>query len=212
MSNTAPNNTGFSILIPHHSTPACDEALHLLIRMFRENTTCRDYELIVVQGFKDPYVFWNKYADHAQHENLVFFNNDMLPAPGWDELMMKHLTGNALVMGYLIEPGVIPPADQNIHKDFGRSPASFRRHEFEEFCKSQNVPELKQEMGWYMPVMLTRTFFTRMGKYPTAAPFPNPNDIAFWDHCVAQGANLVRVRSFAYHFQGMSNPFNDKNR
>lgn len=202
----------FSVLIPHYSTPNCDAALGLCIQMLRENTTSKGYELIVVHGFSDPYVFWNVYSDRAQHETLVFFNNDMLPAPGWDEFMLKHVTDNALVMGYLVEPGVIPPADQNLREDFGRTPATFRRTEFENFCKQQDVPEVASEMGWYMPVMLTRSFFSRMGKYPTAAPFPNPNDIAFWNHCVANGADLVRVRSFAYHFQGMSNPANDKNR
>lgn len=201
-----------SILIPHYSTPSCDAALNLCIQMFRENTSCKNYELIVVHGFSDPYVFWNEYADHAQSNNLVFFNNDMLPAPGWDEFMLKHVTDNTLVMGYLIEPGVISPAPQNIHRDFGRTPNSFRRREFEEFCRAHEVPEVTQEMGWYMPVMLTLPFFAKMGKYPTIPPFPHPNDIAFWNHCESRGAELRRVRSFAYHFQGLSNPVNDKNR
>jgi hypothetical protein len=202
----------YSILIPHYSTPESDEALHLCIRMLRENSLRKDYELIVVQGYRDPYVFWNEYAERAKHEALAFFNNDMLPAPGWDEFPMKHLTDDALIMGYLVEPGVIAPADQNIRRDFGRRPSTFRRKEFEDFCTAQEVPEVSEQMGWYMPVALTKSFFRRMGGYPIQAPFPHPNDIAFWDHCRAQGARLLRVRSFAYHFQGMSNPENDRNR
>lgn len=190
----------------------CDESLSLAIQMFRENTTRRDYEMIVVQGYTDPYVFWNEYAERAQSEVLVFFNNDMLPAPGWDEFMLKHLDENSLLMGYLVEPGVISPARQNIHRDFGRSPRTFRRQEFERFSAQCEVPEMTHEMGWYMPVMLTRSFFLRMGRYPTDRPFPHPNDVAFWDRCLSRGAKLVRVRSFAYHFQGMSNPENDKHR
>jgi hypothetical protein len=180
--------------------------------MFRENTTSQDYEVIVVRGFNDPYVFWNLYSDYARSEVLVFFNNDMLPAPGWDELMLKHVDDNSLVMGYLVEPGVISPASQNIHKDFGRKPETFQRKSFEDFCANTQAEEAKSELGWYMPVMLTKSFFIRMGRYPTDQPFPHPNDVAFWDRCVGQGAKLVRVRSFAYHFQGMSNPDHDKNR
>jgi hypothetical protein len=201
---------GLSVLIPHYSTPDTDIALQLCISMFRENTVCRNYELIIVQGFTDPYAFWNRYSDHARYEALVFYNNDMLPAPAWDTLMLKHLDDNSLIMGYLLEPGVIQPARQNIHKDFGRSPKTFRREDFERFCSQVDIPERVDEMGWYMPVMLTRTFFNRMGKYPTQKPFPHPNDAAFWDTCTRKGARLVRVRSFSYHFQGMSNPANDK--
>jgi hypothetical protein len=58
---------GLSILIPHYSTPDTDQALQLCITMFRENTVCRNYELIIVQGFADPYMFWNRYADQARH-------------------------------------------------------------------------------------------------------------------------------------------------
>jgi hypothetical protein len=204
--------SGFSILIPHYSTENCDAALHLCIRMLKENTLSEDYELIIVQGYKDPYLFWNEFAERAKFEKLAFFNNDMLPAPGWDEMMRKYVDDNSLVMGYLVEPGVIPPARQNIHRDFGRSPRNFKREEFERFCADVRVPEMTHEMGWYMPVMMTKSFFLRMGRYPTDRPFPHPNDVAFWDRCVSRGAGLVRVRSFAYHFQGMSNPENDRNR
>lgn len=203
---------GLSILIPHLSSPLSDMSLYLCFQMFRENTTNKNHELIVVQGFTNPYNFWNVYSDRAQHEHIVFFNNDMLPAPGWDTEMQAHVDDNSLVMGYLVEPGVVPVARQNIEKDFGRSPFSFKRKDFESFCATYEAPEVKEELGWYMPVMMTRTFFARMGKYPTEPPFPHPNDIAFWDHCKGKGAKLVRVRSLAYHFQNLSNPAHDSKR
>ena len=116
---------GLSILIPHYSTPESDQALQLCITMFRENTACKNYELIVVQGFTDPYVFWNTYSEYARHEALVFFNNDMLPAPGWDTLMLKHLDDNSLVMGYLLEPGDRKSTRLNSsHATLSRMPSS----------------------------------------------------------------------------------------
>ncbi len=202
----------YSVLIPHLSTPECDRALHLCLETLRENSEVRDHEVIVVQGFTDPYAFWNRYADVAAHEVLVFLNNDMVPAPGWDRLMLRHIDDNSLVMGYLVEPGVLPPAKQNVHKDFGRRPASFRRKEFEDFCAAVDAPECTAEMGWYMPVMLTKSFFKSMGRYPNARPFPHPNDVAFFAACRDRGAQLKRVRSFAYHFQNLSNPTHDRNR
>ena len=208
----AMDNSGFSILIPHYSTQNCDAALHLCIRMFKENTLNEDYELIVVQGYKDPYLFWNEYSERARFERIVFFNNDMLPAPGWDRFMESYVDDNSLVTGYLVEPGVLDVARQNIHRDFGRRPETFRRKEFEAFCSTVHVPEIKEELGWYMPVMLTKNFFRRMGRYLIERPFPHPNDVLFWNHCLSRGARLLRVRSFAYHFQNMSNSLLDAKR
>ncbi len=202
----------YSVLIPHLSTPECDRALHLCLETLRENSLVRDHEVIVVQGFTDPYRFWNRYAESASNEVLAFFNNDMVPAPGWDRLMLDRVDDESIVMGYLVEPGVLPPAKQNIRMDFGRRPATFRRREFETFCGDYDAPDCVDEMGWYMPIMLTKSFFRRMGGYPTERPFPHPNDIAFFETCRARGARLKRVRSFAYHFQNLSNPSHDRNR
>lgn len=201
---------GLSILIPHKSTPLNDQALELMLRMIRENTQEADREVIVVENHGDPYRFWNRYAEAAKHDALLFTCSDMPPAFGWDVLMKRHLDDNSIVTGHLVEPGVIGVAQENIQVDFGRTPGAFRREEFQRYVeRRQDIPEVRDGRGWYMPVLWTKALFLGMGKYPQERPFPAPNDIDFFNRCVERGAQLKQVRSFAYHFQNLSNPEHD---
>lgn len=203
---------GLSILMPHHSTPLNDEALDLNIAMLKENTTSGPFEILLAREYGDPYRFWNDISDRAKYECLAFTCSDMLMAPGWDVAMMAHLDGESIVTGYLVEPGVIPVASKNITIDFGRTPGRFRRSEFEAYCSSLSVPEVRDGFGWYMPLMVTKGLFSRMGKYPSEQPFPHPNDLLFWEKATRAGVAFRQVRSFAYHFQNLSNPIHDAKR
>lgn len=204
--------TGISILIPHKTTPLNDAALSLNLSMLYENTRTDNLEVLIMREKKDPYVLWNEYAQKAKHEHLVFSNSDVLFAKNWDVYFQKHVNDNSIVTGYLVECGVIGVASQNIAKNFGTQCASFDRMAFENFCATHPVPEVKEERGWYMPCIMTKTFFSKMGMFKTELPFPNPNDSIFWEHCIANGATLTRVKSFAYHFQNLSNTTHDYKR
>ena len=194
-----------SILIPHKSTPKNDQALELNLKMLRENTREQDREVIVVENYGDPYLMWNEYAKHARGRVLAFTSSDMLPAPDWDVFMLKHVHDNAVVTGYLVEPGVIGVAPQNIQVDFGRSPETFRREMFEKACGKYDFPEAVPGRGWYMPVMWTKDFFlNRLGGYHFIKPFPYHNDIHTFEKCEQLGAEFIRTRSFHFHFQALS--------
>ena len=198
---------GLTILIPHYSRPVTDRALEVMLRILRENTVNPTREIVVAeQG--DPYKMWNRYTRAALYEHVVFLNNDMMVAPGWDVAMQKHAGDGKIVMNYLVEPGVVSVDGRNIPKDFGRLPDAFRRAEFEAFAKDRekDLPEVMEGMGWYMPCLFTKSYFLEMGGYPTAMAFPHHNDVLFWQHCASRGARFVKARSFTYHLQGLSNP------
>ena len=194
-----------SIIIPHKSTILNDEAMHLNIQMLFDNTVM-PYELIIdTETPKDPYMIWNEASKHARGEYLVFSNSDVLMGPDWDVYMVTGCEYNSIVTGYLVEPGNIGVASVNIHKDFGRSPQSFKRGEFERFAANERVLSLKEERGWYMPCCVRKDWFLSTGGFPTDIPFPNPNDIIFWERCIEEyGTKLLRANSFAYHFQNLS--------
>ncbi len=198
-----------SIIIPHKRTKLNDKALVQNVQMLADNTT-NNFELILdTECPKDPYRIWNEISDIARGEYLVFSNTDVLMAPDWDEWMVAHCKYNTIVTGYLIEPGNIGVASVNIHKDFGRSPDSFRRKEFELYVDEANlgrtVPEVIEQRGWYMPCCVRKDWFLSTNKFPTELGFPNPNDIIFWEYCIKElGTKLMRVRSFAYHYQNLS--------
>lgn len=200
-----------SILIPHKSTPLNDKALELNLRMLRQNTK-HAYELIVVENYGDPYLFWNDYSEHAKYEPMVFSSSDMLMAPEWDTAMLGGLHGNAIVTGYLVEPGVIGVSPKNICLDLGRSPETFQRGKFEEVSKTSLAPMSRMGLGWYMPFMITKTLFKRLGKYPYINPFPYHNDVHFFEKAEKEGVNFVQAKSFAFHFQNLSNSEHDARR
>jgi hypothetical protein len=194
-----------SIIIPHKITVENNKALQLNLQMLLANTRS-SYELIIdTECPKDPYRIWNEAAAHARGDFLVFSNSDVLMAPDWDTNLLKYCEYNTIVAGYLVEPGTIGVASENIHKDFGRTPDTFDRVAFENYALSSHAPEVVQERAWYMPCCIRKEWFLHTGGFSVEIPFPNPNDILFWNHCkAAYNTRFIRVKSFAYHFQNLS--------
>lgn len=195
-----------SIIIPHKPTPANNEALQLNIRMLLANTRC-SFELIIdTETPKDPYKIWNEVVPKARASVVVLSNSDVLMAPGWDVPILEHICDNMIITGYLVEPGAIGVAPVNIHRNFGKLPSEFDRKAFEEFAKEHaKGKEAEEKRAWYMPCAMMRDWFVWVGGFDTDKPFPEPNDIKFWDRAVANyGTKLLRVPSYAYHFQNLS--------
>ena len=200
-----------TIIIPHKPAYENDFCLRLNLEMLQRNTSpTTQYELIIDAEYpKDPYKIWNDAAKQARSDTLVFTNTDVLFGPGWD-VLVRDVNPNVIVTGYLVEPGNIGVADVNIHKDFGKHPAGFDMHGFWDYVTErldhiQPGNERKVERGWFMPCAMNKDWFNEVGGFPTELGFPNPNDAIFWDNCIANlGTTLVRVPSFAYHFQALS--------
>jgi hypothetical protein len=197
----------YTIIIPHKHTELNDISLELNIKMLHENSVNKDFELIIADEEMDPYRLWNIYSEKAKHENLVFSNSDVLMAKDWDLHLIGELCDNSIVTGYLVECGVIGVATQNILANFGNGPKDFNREGFENFCEEhgKNVPNVKDERGWYMPCSIKKSLFMKQGMFDISLPFPNPNDIIFWEKCITAGVQLKRAKSHAYHFQNLSN-------
>lgn len=199
-----------TIIIPHKRTHMNDLALELNLSRLLKYTKVQ-YELIIdTETPKDPYQLYNSAARRARSDTLVFTNSDVIMGPEWDMLVDPSPQPNTIVTGYLIEPGNIGVAEVNIPKNFGKSPLSFDATAFEDYVKSQlhhveHGNTIKEERGWYMPCAMNREWFLRVGRFPTELGFPNPNDAIFWDKCTAEySTRLLRVPSYAYHFQNLS--------
>lgn len=200
-------NPTLSIIIPHKPGNMNNMALQLNLDALLRNTVS-SFELIIdTQTPCDPYKIWNAASILARGDILVFTNSDVIMAPGWDEMFVKHMVDNAILTGYLVEPGNIGVAPINIHQDFGKTPVEFQSLQFERFAEEHgsNKPEILAERGWYMPCAFLKDWFNWTGGFDTTLGFPHPNDILFWEHCRTNlGTSLYRVRSYAYHFQGLT--------
>lgn len=195
-----------SIVIPHKPTPMNDKALMLNIGMLLANTL-NPYELIIETTVpKCPYVIWNEISHIARADILVFTNSDVLMAKEWDKVI-PHIADNEIMTGYLAEAGNIGVASVNIPKSFGKTPDEFDKASFDSWASSYGpqVPESQEQRGWYMPCAMRREWFLSTGGFDTAETFPAPNDIKFWEMCIhTYKTKLTRIRSFAYHFQALS--------
>ena len=207
-----------TIVIPHKSTPLTDEALRLCLKILRENS-CEpqrfneQYEVVIPQG-GEVYQMYNDGGRQARADNLLYLNNDMFMGPGWDKHMFDHLDDNALVTGYVVEPGVIKVALQNILKDFGRTADTYRREKFDNFARYRQAktPTVRNFRGWYMPLFLTKGLIDRLGGYPTDNSPYAPNDVRYFRHCAEAGVHVRQVNFYCYHLQGLSEAAHDPKR
>lgn len=206
------------VIIPHLSTPLLDASLALCQKMLRENTPGNVDLTVTIDPEKGtcPYHKWNRAAYASKADVLVFLNNDMLVMPGWEWLVTaRDLFGSdSVVTGYLVESGALDVNERNIKQDFGRHPDEFQREACEAFVRQEAAkvpPASPKDLGWLMPVALSRDFFCQIGGYDTGTQqylgrgrFPDPLDLVFFDKLARVRAKFVRVNSWAYHFQRLS--------
>lgn len=201
-----------SILLPHLRNPSNDAALRVCLDCLVANTGL-NYELIVesVEERRDIYSVLNQMAERANSEWLVFWNTDCFAAPGWLEPLYNLRDIHTIVSPVMVECGAIPVNDRNLERNFGRTPETFRRAEFEAWAQAGGdwKPDWQElEESWYFPSLISRYSFnflrgfdTHLGSFPT-----EPVDIYFWDKWRASGRKFRRVRSFIFHLQAYNEP------
>jgi hypothetical protein len=191
----------FSIVIPYLSKSSC---INLCKDILKENTK-HSYELIEIIDSNDVYDAYNTGVAKASTNTVVLMNDDMFVSKNWDEYYIKHTKDKTICTGYLVEPGVIPVSNKNIMLDFGISPETFRKNEFQKWCDATSsvIPEFKENCkGWYMPISFNKDTFI---PYPNTVKFPHPNDITLLDEILPMmGFKFLKVKSFVYHLQNYS--------
>lgn len=149
----------------------------------------------------------NEAATLAQHEHLVYLNDDMFCLPGWDLALQRR----ALAMPddlYLISGTMIEPRESGnpcvVFGDYGDSVDSFRAAEL-----LRDAPKLARA-DWsgatWPPTLVARRWWFRVGGYSTELTpgMSSDNDFSMklWlagcRHFIGVGDSLV------YHFQQKS--------
>lgn len=224
--------TIISVIIP---TVNAYEELDLAIDSIHKNSDC-DVELIVVvdpdintgkvnqdilnickkhtvkawvnKENLGPYGNWNRGAELATTDWLVFATDDQYFAPHWDSNLLKYWQPKRLISGRLIEPGIIPVYKTNIQQDFGVIPAEFKEKEFIAWCAARRATGYAPD-GFFIPILQKRADFDALGHYPVAGKFGTStavsNDYLYVQEALKKGYKFGTAEdSYSYHFQASS--------
>jgi hypothetical protein len=193
-------NNKFSIVIPYLSSSKTIEKC----KYFLEKYTTNEYELVEIVDSSDVYDAYNKGVQNASNDRVILMNDDMYVSPGWDEMFIKYHEPNLILTGFVVEPGYVQVANENICKDFGLDPDSFDENGFVAFAKefSKDIEIVHGGRGWFMPVMFNKNTFV---PYPNEIKYPHPNDITLiLEMLPALNFKFAQVNSVIYHLQNFS--------
>lgn len=197
-----------TILIPHLRNPGNDRALSIAVDMLMANTV-NVFTLMIEAVFNGSlYETVNEMVKAVTSEVFVYWSSDMFPAPDWDSPMVKLYTPDTIVTNVLVEPGAIGMHGNNVHKDFGRKPETFRRADFEAYATSEEAHYNPENHGWFAPYLMSREGFIEVGGLQSGLPgdhhgFTGADELLFarWQE---RGGQIRRARSFTYHLQRFS--------
>lgn len=155
-----------------------------------------------------PYGNWNRGAEVATTDWLIFATDDQYFAPHWDSNLLKYWKPKRLIAGRLIEPGIIPVYKTNIQADFGVLPSEFKEKEFIAWCQSRRAEGYTPE-GFFIPMLQKRSDYDALGHYPTAGKFGTStavsNDYLYVQAAQKRGYEFGTAEdSYSYHFQASS--------
>ena len=202
-----------SIIIPHLRNADNDKALKVAIDCIIDNTDI-DYELIVesVATRRDIYPVLNNMVHRARAEWIVFSNSDVFMAPRWASGFYDVREQNTIVTGVIVECGVIGVASVNHHLNFGVTPDTFRRAEFEAWIAGNEAADIfsgqsyHNPKGWFFPCLLNKDVFNQSSGFDSSrGSFPDePLDMYYWDQWAASGKGFRRGNSWCYHLQNFT--------
>ena len=193
----------FTVILPHQRNSGNDRALRVCLDCLLANTR-HDFAVLISAAHDQP--LWetiNRLVGQAETDCCVFTHSDMFFAPGWDVPMLAAWRKYTFVTNIVVEPGAIGVYPQNVWADFGRTPETFRRTDFEAWCEIAGMPEGE---GWQAPYMFSRSAWLNAGGLDTSAEaFPRGDPgIALFEKWKLMGRQVRRARSFVYHLQRWS--------
>lgn len=196
----------FTIILPHKRNPHNDDALAVCLDCLARNTR-HEYHLLIDAAYDSPlYPRVNAMFAAATTDCCVYWSSDMFAAPDWDVPMLETFSKNTIVVPVLVEPGIMGAHPNNVTKDFGRTPETFRRAEFEAWAATK---EFTDNLGWVAPYMMSK--YVLMGAYgglktdlaPDVSGFSGADQLLFkmW---LSDGRAVTKVKSYVYHLQRYS--------
>lgn len=111
------------------------------------------------------YRAWNFAGRTSNYDNICFVNSDFAFSKFWLTSLLSYHDGINIPCSMFYESGVLPSGWPGLTRDFGRSPNTFRRSEWESFAESARECKFVHG-GLYMPYPITKQRFIESGGYP----------------------------------------------
>ncbi len=132
---------------------------------------------------------YNYAAQKAKGDFIIFINSDMAFTPNWLDNLIRSYNGSNCVASRLVESGKLEVGDNGIEKDFGKKINEFKEEEFLKYA--QIVKDDKTiNNGLYMPLLVRKDQFIKIGGYPEGNIKKNTKDI-FNPEIAKQGEELI---------------------
>ena len=181
---------------------------HRIVANTPERSLMLDYDIDIYMDPKpDEYYLcrvyrcWNYCVESSDAEYVCLVNSDMAFSPGWLEALERRLDGSHLPVSRLVEPGLLRPGQHAIEIDLGRDPTSFPWGSWVALAADLRSDEV-QPGGLFMPCVLHRETFLRVGGYPHGNVDGVSGDKILFDKMAAAGFKHVTCfDSLVYHMQ-----------
>jgi glycosyltransferase involved in cell wall biosynthesis len=111
------------------------------------------------------YRAYNSAVEFAKTDFVYLVNSDMAYTKGTLARLYERRDPNLLLASRLVELGVLESGLFGIERSFGSKPKTFRQKEFNNYATTISKPEI-HDGGLYMPLLVHRETFLRLGGYP----------------------------------------------
>lgn len=147
------------------------------------------------------YRCWNYCVESSDAEYVCLVNSDMAFSPGWLEALERRLDGKTLPCSRLVEPGFLRPGQHAVEIDIGRDPRVFPFEAWHGLAADLSE-DRTEPGGLFMPCVLHRETFLRVGGYPHGNVNGVSGDKILFDKMAAEGFQHVTCfDSLVYHMQ-----------
>ncbi len=150
------------------------------------------------------YKAWNRAVEAADTELVVLINSDMYVSDYWLDTLYatKTKTPKSLPCSLLVESGRMRSALPEFVRNFGLTPKEFKRREWLEHANAVRDSSRTSEGKLFMPVLLSKTEFMKVGGYPHGNINGVSGDKILFDKYKQAGFSHITVHgSIVYHVQ-----------
>ena len=146
----------------------------------------------------------------ATNDIVMIFHADMLPLPGLDEEILKHIKPGVVVSATRIEPPLHPEGLEKVLMDFGIEPEEFKEQELLNWYNKDYKPQQKTTEGIFAPWAIYKEDFQKIGGHDDLFAPQSKEDSDIFNRFILAGYEVVQTREgCVYHMTCRGSRFAD---